>query len=112
MAWATCSSSFVWAAALFILFNSSFVNGASPRANVLAFGLGRRKALQTASTAIVGGGLSILENPFLAVAENEIAETFEPAAPTTPSFAAYSITPDSSETLNPTLKSIDVRCHY
>ena len=100
---------------------SFFVRGAPPTADVLAFGLGRRKALQTASTAIIGGGLFILGEALPAFAENDgdttkepllIAETFESVAPMTPSFAAYSITPDSSETLNPTLKSIDVRYSY
>jgi hypothetical protein len=109
--------------ALFMSSHCALVHGVLPRANVLAFGLARREALQAASSVFVGGVISILGDALPALAENGdetptkesllIAEAFEAAAPeTTPSFAAYSITPDSSQTLNPTLKSIDVRCCY
>lgn len=88
------------------------INGVSTK-DVLAFGLGRRKALQTASTVLVGG-LSFLGNAKPAFAQGESSAgagtpTQESTPSMMPSFAAYSITPDSSAALNPTLKSLDVR---
>ena len=102
--------------------------------HVAAFGLGRREAITKATGAVVGG-LSFLspafanelsfvpnegseENPMVQTAAlgdfEQIAQTvveeFEEGAPMAmpPSFSAYSITPDPSETLNPSLQSIDV----
>jgi hypothetical protein len=73
---------------------------------ILAFGLGRREALQKASIAVVGGISFLGTSPALADGidgEHVLTTT----ATTGPSFAAYSVTPDSSEFLSPSLQAID-----
>lgn len=80
-----------------MLAHGRFVQGSSR--NVLAFGLGRREALSLASGAVIGG-LSLSPPAF---ADESIKDESRP------SFLAYSITPDASETLMPSIKSIEVR---
>jgi hypothetical protein len=74
---------------------------------ILAFGLGRRKALQKASIAVVGGISFLKTSPALADGIHEEQVLTTTTTTTGPSFAAYRVTPDSSEFLSPSLQSID-----
>lgn len=76
---------------------------------ILAFGLGRREALLRASSAVVGELSFVRTSPALAKEIDEEQVLATTTATTSPSFAAYSVTPDSSAFLNPSLQSIDVR---
>jgi uncharacterized iron-regulated protein len=72
---------------------------------ILAFGLGRREALQRASIAVVGG-ISFLGTPTAFAHDMDDEQALTTTTTTGPSFAAYSVTPDSSEFLSPSLQSI------
>jgi hypothetical protein len=76
---------------------------------ILALGLGRREALLRASSAVMGGLSFIRTSPALAKELDEEQVLARTRTTTSPSFAAYRVTPDSSESLNPSLQSIDVR---
>ncbi len=93
------------------------VHASTGRQVPAAFGIGRRKMMQAASTTVIGGLSWIKSAPALADEDetpsmllSDDAERLKAPSSTTPSFTSYSITPDASETLNPTLKSIDVSC--
>lgn len=81
-----------------------------------AFGIQRREALSKAASAIVGGiALPVFAEESSTLPNNDstlVAQAIESVAVMkkrqSSEFAAYSITPDASEALKPTLKPISV----
>lgn len=92
------------------------VSASSETRILAAFGIQRREALSKAASAIVGGiALPVFAEESSTLPNNDstlVAQAIESVAVMkkrqSSEFAAYSITPDASEALKPTLKPISV----